>query len=53
MPESLRIKPALSDLALDLLARQRQRGDLLSASTTSVLDRLRPDGPTRRISQAL
>ena len=50
MPESLRIKPALSDLALDLLARQRQRGELLSVSTTSVLDHLRPNGPMRRIS---
>ena len=50
MPESLRIKPALSDLALDLLARQRQRGELLSVSTTSVLDQLRPNGPMRRIS---
>ena len=49
MPESLRIKPALSDLALDLLARQRQRGDPLSAGTRSVLDQLRPDGPIRRI----
>lgn len=49
MPESLRIKPALSDLALDLLARQRQRGDLLSAGTRSVLDQLRPNGPTRRM----
>jgi hypothetical protein len=49
MPESLRIKPALSDLALDLLARQRQRGDLLSAGTKSVLDQLRPNGPMRRI----
>ena len=51
MPESLRIKPALSDLALDLLAGRRQRGDRLSAGTMSVLDHLRPNGPTRRISQ--
>ena len=50
MPESLRVKPALSDLALDLLARQRQRGDPLSAGTKSVLDQLRPNGPVRRVS---
>jgi len=49
MPESLRIKPALSDMALDLLARQRERGDMLSASTASVLDQFRPNGPTRRL----
>jgi hypothetical protein len=50
MPEALRIKPALSDLALDLLAQQRQRGEPLAAGTTAVLDQLRPNGPIRRLS---
>ena len=50
MPEHLRIAPGLSDLALDLLAKQRQSGQRLSAVTTSILDRLRPNGPVRKRS---
>ena len=48
MPESLRIKPALSDLALDLLAKQRQDGHALSPTTTAILDQFRPNGPIRK-----
>ena len=47
MPESLRVQPGMSDLALDILARQRQAGEALSAATTSILDQFRPDGPVR------
>lgn len=48
MPESLRIRPGLSDFALDLLARRRDSGELLSASTTAILDQHRPNGPLRK-----
>jgi len=48
LPDSLRVAPALSDLALDLLANQRQAGKSLSAGTTTILDRMRPDGPLRK-----
>ena len=48
LPDSLRVAPALSDLALDLLASQRQVGKSLSAATTTMLDRMRPDGPVRK-----
>ena len=48
MPEALRIKPALSEFALDLLARRRQSGQCLGQTTTAVLDELRPDGPLRK-----
>ena len=48
MPESMRIKPALSDLALDLLAKHRQQGESLSPATTAVLDEFRPNGPIRK-----
>ena len=46
MPETLRIKPALSDHALDVLAGHRETGHL-SGETTAILDRLRPNGPKR------
>ena len=48
LPEALRVRPALSDLALDLLARHRQAGRRLSTATTSILDELRPLGPNRK-----
>lgn len=48
MPQSLQITPALSDLALDLLARHRQQGRALAADTIAFLDRLRPNGPVRK-----
>ena len=48
LPDSLKIKPALSDLALDLLAKHRQAGSRLSAETTSILDEFRPLGPIRK-----
>ncbi len=48
MPEGLRIRPGMSDLALDLLARQRDAGVALSPATTTILDRFRPNGPLRR-----
>ena len=49
MPESLRIRPGMSDMALDILARLREQGELLSAHTTSVLDEVRPNGPLRKV----
>ena len=48
MPDSMRIKPALSDLALDMLAKRQQAGERLSPTTTAALDQFRPDGPTRK-----
>ena len=48
LPEALRIKPALSDHSLDLLAKLRESGRKLSPTTTAVLDELRPDGPKRK-----
>ncbi len=48
MPESLRVQPALSDLALDLLAKRRQSGEQLSSATNAILDEFRPKGPTRK-----
>ncbi len=50
MPEALRVKPALSDFSLDLLAKQRASGSRLSPTTTGILDELRPDGPLRKHS---
>ena len=47
-PEAMRVEPGLSDLALDLLARRRERGQRLSPVTIGMLDRLRPAGPLRR-----
>ena len=48
MPESMRIAPAMSDLALDLLAKHRQAGEELSSDTTAILDEFRPKGPIRK-----
>ena len=50
MPEPMRVKPALSDFSLDLLARQRESGNRLSPTTTGILDQLRPEGPLRKSS---
>ena len=50
MPDNLRIKPKLSDFALDLLARRRQRGERLSGETIAILDEHRPKGPIRRVA---
>ena len=47
-PDAMRVAPGLSDLALDLLARRRERGQRLAPGTVSVLDRLRPTGPLRQ-----
>ena len=43
-PEDLRIRPGISDYALDLLAKRRKSGERLAAETTAILDELRPDG---------
>ena len=48
MPESLRIKPAMSDLSLDLLAKRRQSGEKLAPATATILDEFRPEGPIRK-----
>ena len=48
LPESLRVEPALSDMALDLLAKRRQTGRSLSPATTAMLSRVRPEGPLRK-----
>jgi hypothetical protein len=48
LPGSMRVQPVISELALDLLARRRVRGEKLSAGTIEALDRLRPAGPLRR-----
>jgi hypothetical protein len=48
LPDRLRVKPSLSGLAMDLLAKRRKAGERFSPETTSVLDQLRPDGPLRR-----
>jgi hypothetical protein len=50
MPEAIRIKPGLSDLALDLLAKRREAGELLSPVTSTILDELRPNGPLRKLA---
>ena len=50
MPETLRVKPALSEFSLDLLAKQRESGSRLSPTTTGILDELRPKGPLRKHS---
>ncbi len=47
MPEGLRVRPGMSDLALDLLARQRDAGVALSPATNTILDKFRPNGPLR------
>ena len=48
MPESMRVRPALSDFALDLLAKRRTAGQRLSPVTSAILDQFRPDGPIRK-----
>lgn len=48
MPEAMRIRPALSDHALDLLAKQREDGAALAGRTTAILDEYRPNGPVRK-----
>ena len=47
MPEPLRVRPGMSDLALDVLARQRKSGVALSPATNTILDKFRPNGPLR------
>ena len=49
LPESMRVEPALSDFALDLLAKRRQAGEKLTKVTIALLDRLRPKGPIRKL----
>ena len=49
LPEAMRVEPRLSDHALDLLARRRAAGESLNTGTAAVLDRLRPNGPIRRL----
>ncbi len=44
LPESMRVQPVISEMALDLLARRRQRGHKLAPGTLKALDRLRPAG---------
>jgi hypothetical protein len=48
LPATMRSQPGVSELALDLLARRRKRGERLSPATMALLDKVRPDGPTRR-----
>ena len=48
LPEEMRAKPRLSDHALDLLAKRRDSGENLDTGTVAVLDKLRPNGPTRK-----
>ena len=48
LPESMRVKPDLSDFALDLLAKRRQAGGRLATATTAILDQVRPGGPIRK-----
>ena len=48
MPEELRIRAGVSDLALDLLAKRRKTGGNLTSQTTAILDELRPNGPLRK-----
>ena len=50
LPDELRIKTGLSDLALDLLARRLQRGQRMSPATAALLDEHRPDGPVRKLA---
>ena len=50
MPDHLRVKPKLSDYALDLLAAQRQAGVEHARETTAILDEHRPEGPLRRVA---
>lgn len=47
-PEAMRVEPQMSDFALDMLARRRDAGESLETATVAVLEKLRPNGPTRR-----
>ncbi len=49
LPEALRVPPAVSDFALDILACHREKGEKLSADTGMILDEMRPNGPLRRL----
>ncbi len=46
LDEAIRPPAGLSEHALDILAEQRRSGKILSPSTTIMLDRLRPQGPS-------
>ncbi len=48
LPDQMRVEPALSEFAMDLLAIRRQAGERFSPVTTAVLDDFRPDGPVRK-----
>ena len=52
IPEDLRVKPKLSEFALDLLAKQRQSGVEHAQETSAILDECRPDGPVRKVAAA-
>lgn len=47
LPEEVRAAPAVSDLALDLMAKRREAGGRMTAEVKLLLDRVRPDGPIR------
>jgi hypothetical protein len=47
MPQEMRATPAVSDMALDLLATRREAGDRVSTEAGLLLDRVRPKGPLR------
>ena len=49
-PEELRIRAGVSDYALDLLAKRRNSGEGIADETAAILDKLRPDGPLRKIA---
>ncbi len=49
LPDALRVPPAVSDFALDILACHREKGESLSAATGTILDEMRPNGPLRRL----
>ena len=44
---ALGISTDVSDLTLDILAKQRQAGEQFAAETNSILDEFRPDGLLR------
>ena len=48
-PEEMRVAPGLSDLSLDLLAQRREQGKPVGTATIELLDRLRPNGPMRKL----
>ena len=50
IPEHLRVKPKLSEFALDLLAKQRQAGVTHAQETSAILDECRPNGPARKVA---